>query len=102
MNFVRRYLMTLLGIGISVVAIFWLAGRFDLAEVAATLRSADPLLMAPTPLLIVASFVLRAQRWRLVVEHKPPVRYWPSFRALMKNSPTLTYPVDVPFGPVDR
>lgn len=83
MNFVRRYLMTLLGIGISVVAIFWLAGRFDLAEVAATLRSADPLLMAPTPLLIVASFVLRAQRWRLVVEHKPPVRYWPSFRALM-------------------
>lgn len=83
MSTVRRYLLTALGVGISVAAVVWLGSRFDFHEVAASLRSASLAVLAPLPLLVLVSFALRAQRWRIIVEHEPPVRYWPSFRALM-------------------
>jgi len=79
----RRHLVTIFGIGISVGAVVWLCSHFDLGEVVATLRNADPVILALTPVLIIASFLLRAQRWRTLVEHDPPVSFWPSFRALM-------------------
>ena len=76
-------LMNMLGLLISIGALIWLARQFDLAELAASLRALNPLVLAPVPLLVLASFILRAQRWRLLVEHEPPIRYWHSFRALM-------------------
>lgn len=83
MSAVRRYLITSLGLAVSVAAIAWLVSRFDLNEVAVSLRSASLVVLVPLPLFVLVSFVLRAQRWRLIVEHEPPVRFWPSFRALM-------------------
>jgi len=75
--------MTLVGVAISTTAIFWLSRSFSFSEVLAALHSANLWLLAPMPFFIVASFAIRAQRWRLVVEHEPPLRYWSSFSALM-------------------
>jgi len=35
------------------------------------------------PFLILSSFFLRAERWRILVKNSPPIRYWSSFSALM-------------------
>lgn len=83
MIFIRRHLMTLMGLCISVVALYWLTRQFDLVQLAATFRQIDAFYLVPVPILIVLSFSIRAQRWRLLLEHQPPVRFWPSFSALM-------------------
>lgn len=83
MSSVRRYLVGFGGIAVSVLAITWLASRFDFSDVATALGRANPAVLAPLPFLVLLSFILRAQRWRVIVEHEPPVRFWPSFRALM-------------------
>ncbi len=79
----RQHALTFAGLAVSLAAIGWLLSRFDLAAVGSTLARTDPWILAPLPLILIASFALRAQRWRLVVEHEPPVRWWPGFRALM-------------------
>lgn len=73
----------MLGILFSLGALFWLAQQFDFNELMNTLHRLDWMMLAPVPLMIFMSFALRAQRWRLLVEHQPPIRYWPSFSALM-------------------
>ena len=83
MSSVRRYLVGFGGIAVSVLAITWLASHFDFSDVATALGRANPVVLAPLPFLVLLSFLLRAQRWRVIVEHEPPVRFWPSFRALM-------------------
>lgn len=83
MNRWRQHVLTLVGLAVSVVAVGWLLSNFDLGEVAGTLARANWWLLSPLPLVLTASFALRAQRWRLVVEHQPPVRWWSGFRALM-------------------
>lgn len=83
MKFVSHHLLAGLGLLISAVALFWLARQFNLAELASSLSLLDPMPLVPVPLLIVVSFCLRTQRWRLLVEHQPPIRYWSSFSALM-------------------
>jgi uncharacterized protein (TIRG00374 family) len=83
MKLIRRHLPTVLGLLISASALFWLAQQFDIAELANALNQVDLPMLAPVPVLILISFVIRAQRWRLLVEHKPPIRFWPSFNALM-------------------
>lgn len=79
----RQHALTTAGLAVSLVAIIWLMRNFDLGAVVRTLAHANAWVLAPLPLLLIASFALRAQRWRLVVEHDPPVRWWPGFRALM-------------------
>lgn len=83
MNRWRQHALTLIGLAVSLIAIGWLLSNFDLGEVARTLARADLRMLWPLPLILIASFALRTQRWRLVVEHEPPVRWWPGFRALM-------------------
>ena len=72
-----------LGLLTSAVALLWLAQQFDFVDFSESLRNLEPVILAPVPMLILASFCIRAQRWRLLIEHQPPVRYWPSFCALM-------------------
>lgn len=79
----RQHLLTITGLAVSLTAMAWLLGNFDLREVAGTLARADVWTLSPLPLILIASFALRTQRWRLVVEHEPPVRWWSGFRALM-------------------
>lgn len=81
--YVRRHLLSLLGLCISVLSIGWLIHQFDLAEVAAVLRDAALWPLALVPPLLVASFALRAQRWLQVVEHDTPIGWFSSFRAMM-------------------
>ncbi len=83
MQRLRHGLATVLGLAVSGIALVYLAYQFDLAELAATLRNVDTLVLAPVPVLIVLSFVIRAQRWRLLVKHEPPIGYLPSLTALM-------------------
>ncbi|CAN0486552.1 unnamed protein product, partial [Phaeothamnion confervicola] len=83
MNRWRQHALTLIGLAVSLIAIGWLLSNFDLGEVARTLARADLGMLWPLPLILIASFALRTQRWRLVVKHEPPVRWWPGFRALM-------------------
>ena len=83
MKFNNRYLFAGLGVCISIIAIFWLANQFDIAELAEALKQLDPIMLAPVLLMILISFCLRAQRWRLLIEHQPKVGYWSSFSAMM-------------------
>ncbi len=79
----RRHLPTVLGLLISASALFWLAQQFNFAELTSALSQVDISVLAPVPVLIFMSFITRAQRWRLLVDHQPPVRFWQSFSALM-------------------
>lgn len=83
MKLIRRYLPAVLGLLISAGALFWLAQKFNFAELTDALQQVDVLILAPVPVLILMSFAMRAQRWRLLVDHKPQVRFWQSFSALM-------------------
>lgn len=83
MKVFARYLAPAFGFLMSAVALTWLAQQFDLPELLASLRELDPVQLTPIPLLILASFGLRARRWLLLIHHTPPIKYWPSFRALM-------------------
>jgi glycosyltransferase 2 family protein len=78
-----RHLPAVLGLLISASALFLLSQQFDFVELTSALRQVDLLVLAPVPVLILMSFALRAQRWRLLVDHQPPVRFWQSFSALM-------------------
>ncbi len=80
---IRHHLFSIVGMGISVAALAWLARQISVAELTDALLRAKLWLLAPVPLLALLSFALRAQRWRLLVRHTPPIRYWQSFRALM-------------------
>jgi uncharacterized protein (TIRG00374 family) len=79
----RRHLLSLAGIGVSLVALVWLAKQINGPDLIAAFRNANLWLLIPAPFLALFSFALRAQRWRLLMRHTPPLRYWPSFRALM-------------------
>lgn len=83
MKLFRKHGATILGLLVSGFAVVWLARQFDLHELVVSLKAVNPWVLLPIPVLVVISFGLRAQRWRLLVEHQPPVRYWPSFSALM-------------------
>ena len=78
-----RYFLPLIGIIISLVSIFWLASQFDFYELIKTLKSASIGFLLAIPILTLISFLLRAERWRILISHTPPVRYWSSFSALM-------------------
>lgn len=79
----RRRLSAVLGLLMSALAIFMLTQQFNLNELTNALNQVDLSSLVPVPVLIFMSFALRAQRWRLLVEHQPHVRFWPSFSALM-------------------
>jgi uncharacterized protein (TIRG00374 family) len=83
MKLIRRHLPTVLGLLISASALFWLTQQFDFVELTRALRQVDLSVLAPVPALILMSFAMRAQRWRLLVGHQPQIRFWPSFSALM-------------------
>lgn len=83
MKLIRRHLTTALGLLISVSAIFWLVHQFDIAELKNALKQVDLWMLVPIPVLVFLSFAMRAQRWCLLVEHQPPIRFWRSFSALM-------------------
>lgn len=83
MKLIRRHLAAVLGLLISASALFWLAQQFDIAELADALNQVDLSMLVPVPALIFLSFAMRAQRWCLLVEHQPPIRFWQSFSALM-------------------
>lgn len=83
MKFIRRHLPGFLGLLISVSALFWLSKQFNFVELLDALKQVDLFMLAPVPVLILASFVLRAQRWRLLVDHQPRIRFKTSFSALM-------------------
>ena len=75
----KTVLRTVLGIAISVVAIYILLGQVDIARTMDVLRTANPLwilVMVGTCFLDVAS---RAARWQALVE---PIRHVPYRRVL--------------------
>lgn len=67
----------------SLVALFWLGTQFNISGLLNTFKSTDLQVLLIIPFLIALSFFLRAERWRILVLHSPPVRYWSSFSALM-------------------
>lgn len=79
----RRHLPEAIGLLISASALFWLAQQFNIAELINALHKVDLFDLAPVPVLILMSFAMRAQRWRLLVDHQPVVRFRTSFSALM-------------------
>lgn len=83
MQRLRHNLGTVIGLAISALALVYVAHQFDLGDIVATLKTIDPLILLPVPFLILGSFAIRAQRWRLLVKHEPAIRYWPSLSALM-------------------
>ena len=83
MKLLRRHLFTILGLCISVFALFFLGKQFDISELVEAMNHVDLVMLLPVPALILLSFAMRAQRWRLLVEHQPPIRFLPSFSALM-------------------
>jgi uncharacterized protein (TIRG00374 family) len=83
MKITRTHLISVLGLLISALALFWLANQFDGAELADALKQVDASILVPVPGLIILSFAMRAQRWRLLMEHQPPIRFSRSFSALM-------------------
>lgn len=56
-----------LGVGISVAALWLVAGSVDLAEVANTLRAADGRWVALLVAFVLGDLVLRAVRWRVLL-----------------------------------
>jgi uncharacterized protein (TIRG00374 family) len=83
MKLILRHIPAALGLLISGSAIFWLSQQFDIADLIHALKQVDLLILTPVPILILMSFAMRAERWRLLVDHQPRVRFWPSFSALM-------------------
>jgi glycosyltransferase 2 family protein len=83
MMFFRRHLATIFGFSLSAIAISWLAWQFNLSELSKALSQVDLQELSFVPALIAVSFLVRAQRWRLLVEHQPPIRFRSSFSALM-------------------
>lgn len=83
MKLIRKHLLTFLGLLISAFALFWLSHQFNGAELSDALNQVDLSILIPVPGLILLSFAMRAQRWRLLIEHQPPIRFSRSFSALM-------------------
>lgn len=83
MNIFKRYFASFLGLLISFIALFWLSTQFNFSELLKTFKTINLHVLLIIPFLIALSFCLRAERWRILVLHSPPVRYWPSFSALM-------------------
>ncbi len=83
MNVGHKSVRFVFGLGISGLALFWLLSQFDLLAVARSIALLNPLYLFPVSCLILLSFAIRAQRWRLLVEHQPPIRFSSSFSALM-------------------
>lgn len=57
-----------IGIAVSVVLLWWVFHGVDLASVAHDLASADPLLLVLTGAIATSGGVIRAVRWRLLLE----------------------------------
>jgi uncharacterized protein (TIRG00374 family) len=83
MSLVRRHLLTLIGGLFSIMAIVWLAGRFDFDDLMASLREVKLALLIPVLPLMFLSFTLRTGRWLIILARKPPVGFWSGFKALM-------------------
>ncbi|WP_417412028.1 lysylphosphatidylglycerol synthase transmembrane domain-containing protein [Hoeflea sp.] len=83
MRQLRHNLGTIIGLFISGLALAYIVRQFDVGDITTTLRNVDVLPLVPVPFFILGSFAIRAQRWRLLVKHDPPIRYWPSLSALM-------------------
>jgi len=71
------------GVLVSLVALFWLISSFDLEAVWNIILSVEKSLLFPIPFLILLSFLLRAERWRIIIEHEQTIRRRSSFSALM-------------------
>lgn len=72
----------LFGIAITVLALGWLASRYDFGGVGRVMESAEPtLLLAAIPFLVL-SFALRAARWRLLFGDLPKPGWRNAFAAV--------------------
>ena len=81
--FKKNNINFLIGMIVSLASLLWLINKFDFYEITDTLETINIGYLIPIPLLILASFLLRTQRWRLLIKHKAPISYWSTFKALM-------------------
>lgn len=56
----------ILGLSISIIALLWLATKYDFSEMLPHLQAADYTGLMVVPVVLVANFLLRAARWRLL------------------------------------
>jgi glycosyltransferase 2 family protein len=80
---IKRHYSSVIGVLISLIALFWLSKQFNPAVLFDMLVKIklEPLIIVV--ILVVISFSVRAERWRVLVKHSHPIRYWSSFSALM-------------------
>jgi len=81
--FFRRNIVNIIGIIVSSAAVYWLFKQFDIYQIGGIYKEINLVYLVVVPFLVVMSFAARAQRWRLLLEHQPPARFWSSFSALM-------------------
>ena len=78
---------TVLGLTLTVLLLWWVLRDVSLHEVWIRVRDADPWLLLGAVLLATFSFVLRAWRWRILLEPSHPhSRFEPRFGAGVANA----------------
>ncbi len=71
----KRWRIGLLGLAVSLLAIYFIVSQVDLEQVGNALLAARYEYLLPTALLLVAGLVTRAARWRVLLNGKlPPLR----------------------------
>lgn len=56
----------ILGLSVSIIALLWLATKYDFSEMLPHLQAADYTGLMVAPVVLIANFMLRAARWRLL------------------------------------
>jgi len=73
----------IIGLVVSLFSLFWIYHQFDFKQIIHILKNTNFSRLSLLPLLILASFGLRAQRWKLLVNLNAQVSFWPAFSAQM-------------------
>lgn len=73
----------ILGLSISIIALLWLATKYDFSEMLPHLQAADYTGLMVVPVVLVANFLLRAARWRLLYSDTRSASLGSFFSAMM-------------------
>ncbi len=83
MSFNNNTFSFFLGIGISLVMILWLSKQFNLNEIKQVYVNTNFKYLTYVLFLILLSFLLRAQRWKLLLLTPSKISFWIIFKSLM-------------------
>jgi uncharacterized protein (TIRG00374 family) len=71
------------GAGVSTLALYLALRNVPLADLIAYFGQVNYLWMGPSVLLVLASFVLRTWRWRVILGSSPAMGFWNAYHPLM-------------------